>query len=295
MTTQLSVPDTQLTEPDEPAAARVTWTAFRRNPLGMAAIGVMALFAVVAVAAPLIADYPSGHGPRVLVGPSSTYWFGTDGLGRDIFSEVVWGTRSSLLTAVAATILAVALGLVLAVTSVYFKWLDGAVGVVVDLVLSLPVLPLMLLVAALVGPSQVTVVLVIAFFSWPEVARIVRSQGLTVVRLPYVDAARVVGGSSFWIIRRHIVPAVAPVVVVALVLTVSRAVLVAAGLSFLGVGDPNAWSWGRILFEAQQSGAMQSAWWTALFPSLAIFLLVLSAILVSIAYDDARHARIWER
>lgn len=295
MTTQLSAPDTQPAEPEEPGAARVTWSAFRRNPLGMAAIGVMALFIVVAVAAPLITDYPSGHGSRALAGPSATHWFGTDDLGRDIFGEVVWGTRSSLLTAVAATILAVALGLVLAVTSVYFKWLDGIVGVVVDLVLSLPVLPLMLLVAALVGPSQVTVVLVIAFFSWPEVARIVRSQGLTVVRLPYVDAARVVGGSSFWIIRKHIVPAVAPVVVVALVLTVSRAVLVAAGLSFLGVGDPNAWSWGRILFEAQQSGAMQSAWWTALFPSLAIFLLVLSAILVSIAYDDARHARIWGR
>lgn len=295
MTTQLGTPETQLVEPEEPGSGRVTWSAFRRNPLGMAAICVMALFVIVALAAPLISDYPSGHGPRVLVGPSATYWFGTDSLGRDIFSEVVWATRSSLLTAVAATMLALAFGLVLAIVSVYFRWLDGIIGVVVDVVLSLPVLPLMLLVAALAGPSEVTVVLVIAFFSWPEVARIVRSQGLTVVRLPYVDAARVVGGSSFWIIRRHIVPAVAPVVVAALVLTVSRAVLAAAGLSFLGVGDSNTWSWGRILFEAQQSGAMQSAWWTAMFPSLAIFALVLSAILVSIAYDDARHARIWER
>jgi peptide/nickel transport system permease protein len=295
MTTQLGASETQLVEPEDPGSGRVTWSAFRRNPLGMVAICVMALFVIVALAAPLISDYPSGHGPRVLVGPSTTYWFGTDGLGRDIFSEVVWGTRSSLLTAVVATMLALAFGVALAIMSVYFRWLDGIVGVVVDVVLSLPVLPLMLLVAALAGPSEVTVVLVIAFFSWPEVARIVRSQGLTVVRLPYVDAARVVGGSSFWIIRRHIVPAVAPVMVAALVLTVSRAVLAAAGLSFLGVGDSNTWSWGRILFEAQQSGAMQSAWWTALFPSLAIFALVLSAILVSIAYDDARHARMWER
>lgn len=295
MTTQLGAPRTRPVEPEEPGSAQITWSVFRRNPLGMAGLGVMGLFVLVALAAPLISDYPSGHGPRVLVGPSATYWFGTDGLGRDIFGQVVWGTRSSLLTAVAATLLALALGLVVAIMSVYFKWLDGPVGVVVDLVLSLPVLPLMLLIAALAGPGDVTVVLVIAFLSWPEVARIVRSQGLTVVRLPYVDAARVIGGSSLWIIRRHIVPGVAPVVVAALVLTVSRAVLAAAGLSFLGVGDTNTWSWGRILFEAQHSGAMQAAWWTALFPSLAIFALVLSAILVSIAYDDARQARIWER
>jgi peptide/nickel transport system permease protein len=119
----------------------------------------------------------------------------------------------------------------------------------------------------------------------------VRSQALSVVRLPYLDAARLTGGSAVWIIRKHVLPAVAPVVVVSVVLTASRAVLTAAGLAFLGLGDPNTWSWGRILYEAQQSGAMSSAWWTTLFPSLAMLVLVVSATLIAIAYNDARNPR----
>ena len=183
------------------------------------------------------------------------------------------------------------LGVLVAVLGAYFPKADTLIGTVVDLCLSLPVLPLMILVAALAGPSLVTLVLVIAFFSWPEVTRVVRSQALSVVRLPYMDAARLTGGSHVWIIRKHLLPAVAPVIVVSVVLTASRAVLSAAGLAFLGLGDPNSWSWGRILYEAQQSGAMSSAWWTTLFPSLAMLALVVSATLISIAYNDARNPR----
>ncbi len=173
----------------------------------------------------------------------------------------------------------------------YFPKLDTLVGVLVDLTLSLPVLPLMILVAALVGPSTVTIICVVAAFSWPEVTRVVRSQALAVVKLPYVDAAKLMTTSPFWIITRHVVPAVTPVIVVSVVLTASRAVLSAAGLSFLGLGDPNTWSWGRILYEAQQAGAMSSAWWLTLFPSITILLLVLSATLLSIAYNDSRNPR----
>jgi peptide/nickel transport system permease protein len=180
---------------------------------------------------------------------------------------------------------------VVAVIGAYFRRIDGFIGVIVDLTLSLPVLPLMILIAALVGPSTTTIILVVAAFSWPEVTRLVRSQALTVVRLPYVDAARLMTSSPWWIIVRHIVPAVTPVIVVSVVVTASRAVLSAAGLAFLGLGDPNVWSWGRILYEAQQSGAMSSAWWLTLFPSIAILLLVLSATLLSIAYNDARSPR----
>src|SRR5439155_16993104 len=151
--------------------------------------------------------------------------------------------------------------------------------------------PLMILVAALVGPSTPTIIGVIAGLSWPEVTRLVRSQALSVVRLPYVDAARLVTTSPVWIITRHLIPAVTPLILVSVVLTASRAVLSAAGLAFLGLGDPDAWSWGRILYEAQQAGAMSTAWWLPLFPSLAIFLLVLAATLLSTAYNDARDPR----
>ncbi|GLY85958.1 ABC transporter permease [Actinoallomurus iriomotensis] len=276
---------------DRPAAAKATWDAFRRNPLGILAMVLLALLIVVALVAPLLASYPRGHGTAILRPPSAAHWFGTDNLGRDVFAEVVYGTRSSMLVAAGATVLAIVIGVTVAVCSAYFRWVDGVMGVLVDLFLSLPVLPLMILVAALVGPSLQTIVLVLAFFSWPEVSRVVRSQALAVVRLPYVDAARLATGSPLWIIRKHLLPAVAPVIAVSVVLTASRAVLSAAGLAFLGLGDPNSWSWGRILFEAQQSGAMQEAWWTTLFPSLAILALVVAATLLSIAYNDARDPR----
>lgn len=276
---------------DQPTAAQATWAAFRRNPLGLLSLAILVLLVLVGACAPLITSSPNGYGGAVLQPPSAAHWFGTDSLGRDIAAEVVWGTRISVLVAALASALAIAIGVLVAVLGAYFAKVDVVVGTVVDLCLSLPVLPLMILVAALAGPSLATVVLVIAFFSWPEVARVVRSQALSVVRLPYLDAARLTGGSSVWIIRKHLLPAVAPVVVVSVVLTSSRAVLSAAGLAFLGLGDPNSWSWGRILYEAQQSGSMSSAWWTTLFPSLAMLLLVVSATLISIAYNDARNPR----
>src|SRR6201991_4775783 len=285
----VAVLETVSTEADSPA--RGTWRHFKRNPIGTVSLVVLGVLILVGIAAPLIADFPNGYGDQVLQPPSGAHWFGTDNLGRDIFAEVVWGARLSILIAALSSALAIAIGVVVAVLGAYFPKVDTLVGTVVDLCLSLPVLPLMILVAALAGPSLVTLVLVIAFFSWPEVTRVVRSQALSVVRLPYMDAARLTGGSSIWIIRKHLLPAVAPVIVVSVVLTASRAVLSAAGLAFLGLGDPNSWSWGRILYEAQQSGAMSSAWWTTLFPSLAMLALVVSATLISIAYNDARNPR----
>lgn len=285
-----SAPDVEQVE-ERPTAARDTWRAFRRQPLGMASLGVLALLVAVAVLAPALAPYPAGAGSSVLAPPSSEHWFGTDNLGRDVLGQVVWGSRSSLLVAAGASALAIVLGTLVAVVGAWWPRLDAVVGLVVDLVLSLPVLPLMILVAALVGPSTTTIVLVIAAFSWPEVTRVVRSLALTVVQLPYMDAARLLTPSATWIITRHLLPAVTPVVVVSVVLTASRAVLSAAGLAFLGLGDPSTWSWGRILFEAQQAGAMSSAWWLTLFPSLAILALVLAATLASIAFNDARDPR----
>lgn len=270
---------------------RLTFEAFRRNPLGPAAVAVLLLMGLVALAAPLIADYPRGYSEDVLAQPGGAHWFGTDDLGRDVFAQVVWGTRVSIVVGLAASLLAIVVGVVVGVAAAYFKRADAALGVVVDLSLSLPVLPLMILVAALAGPSVPTLVVVIAAFSWPEVARVVRAQGLAVVPLAYVSASHALGGSHLWIIRKHVLPGVAPVVAVSVVLTTSRAVLSEAGLSFLGLGDPDSWSWGAILHNAQRSGSLATAWWTTLFPSLAILLLVVSATLVAVAYNDASNPR----
>jgi len=278
-------------EPAGERPGRATWRAFLRQPLGVISLGVLAVLALVSVAAPLLAPYPRGYGSDVLSPPSSAHLFGTDSLGRDVFGEVVWGTQQSVLVAVAASAIAILFGTLVAVIGAYVPRADALVSIVVDLTLSLPVLPLMILVAALAGPSTTTIILVVAAFSWPEVTRLVRSQALTVVGLPYVDAARLMTRNHLHIVARHVVPAVVPVIVVSVVVTASRAVLSAAGLAFLGLGDPTTWSWGRILFEAQQSGAMVSSWWLTLFPSLAILALVLSATLISISYNDARNPR----
>lgn len=276
-------------------ASRQTWHAFRRQPLGIASLIILSVLILVAVFAPLLAAYPESYGRDVLHPPSLAHWFGTDSLGRDVYSQVIWGTQQSVLVAVAASAIAIVFGTLIAVIGAYVPKIDTFVSVIVDLTLSLPVLPLMILVAALVGPSTTTIILVVAAFSWPEVTRLVRSQALAVVKLPYVDAARLMTRNSAWIIGRHVIPAVTPVIVVSVVVTASRAVLSAAGLAFLGLGDPTVWSWGRILYEAQQSGSMVNAWWLTLFPSLAILALVLSATLLSIAYNDARNPRNNER
>ncbi len=276
---------------DEPTARQQTWQAFRGNPLGLASAALLIALLLLTAAVPLLGVNPEATSQAAMEPPSPSHWFGTDSLGRDILSQVLYGTRVSVIVAVCSSLLAVLLGVIVAVIGALFPRVDALVGLIVDLTLSLPILPLMILVAALVGPSLPTVVLVIAFFSWPEVARVVRSQALSVVRLPFMDAARLVGGSHLWLSRRHLIPAVAPVVAVSVVLTASRAVLTEAGLAFLGLSDPDNWSWGRILYEAQQTGAMQSAWWTTLFPSLAILLLVVSASLFAMAYNDARNPR----
>ncbi|MET7335093.1 ABC transporter permease [Nonomuraea sp. NPDC005650] len=268
-----------------------TWSEFRRNPLGLASGALLALLALVAVFAPLIAPFPEGYGADTFQPPSAAHWFGTDDIGQDVFAQVVWGTRVSMAVGVSASVLAIVIGLLIGVSAAYFRRLDTPLGMLVDLSLSLPVLPLMILVAALAGPSVRTLAVVIALFSWPEVARVVRSQALAIVPMPFVSAAKVVGGSSLWIVRKHLLPGVVPVVGVSVVLTTSRAVLAEAGLSFLGLGDPSSWSWGTILHKAQQSGSLASAWWTTLFPSLAILLLVLSTTLLSVAYNDARNHR----
>lgn len=284
-------PAAGLLAPADLSPARRTWRAFRRNPLGMGSAAVIIAMVIVAIIAPLLAAFPGGYGRDILMPPSAAHPFGTDDLGRDVLAQVVWGTRISMIIGFASSLLAIIIGVALGVLAAYARRLDGLISMLVDVSLALPVLPLMILVAALVGPSVTTLVLVIALFSWPEVTRIVRSQALSVTRLPYVDAARTIGGSHIFIMTRHILPAVAPIIVVSVVLTASRAVLSEAGLSFLGLGDPESWSWGKILFNAQRSGALTVAWWCTLFPSLAILLLVVSSTLVSIAYNDARNPR----
>ncbi|WP_217136215.1 ABC transporter permease [Leucobacter chinensis] len=269
-----------------------TWKRFFSAPVGWITMGIVVAFALLGIFGPMVVPYPTGYGPDVLQPPSAAHWFGTDGLGLDVFAQVVWGTRMSLLVALCAGLIAVTIGAALGVLAAYFKRLDPIITTITDVMLSLPVLPLMIVVTALVGPSIVTLTLVIGFFSWPEITRLIRSNALTVVELPFVDGARALGTSSGRIMWKEVLPMVSPLLIVNALLTGARAVISEAGLSFLGLGDPNTWSWGRILQSAQRDGVLVSAWWQTMFPSLMILMLVLSATIIGMRYNDSRAVKI---
>ena len=190
-----------------------------------------------------------------------------------------------------ASLIAIVIGTGIGLLGAYVKKADPFVTTVIDVMLSLPLLPLMILVTALAGPSVTTLIVVIGALSWAEVARLIRSNGRVVAAMPYIDGARVLGAGPVRIILTELLPAVVPLIVVSVLLTAARAVISEAGLSFLGMGDPSSWSWGRILLNAQRSGVIATAWWQTLFPCLAIFLLVLGATIAGIRYNDSRDPR----
>jgi len=262
------------------------------SPSGWISVGILVVFALTAIFGPMILDRPAGLGPDILHPPSAEHWFGTDDMGQDVFAQVVWGTRVSLLVGVAASVIAIVIGTGLGLLGAYVRRLDPFVTTLTDVMLSLPMLPLMILVTALAGPSVTTLTVVIGVLSWAEVARLIRSNALVVSSMPYIDGARVLGAKPLRILGTELLPAVMPLVIVSVLLQAARAVISEAGLSFLGMGDPSTWSWGRILLNAQRSGVIATAWWQTLFPSLAILLLVLAATIAGIRYNDSRDPRL---
>jgi len=268
---------------------------FFRNPLGIIGLAIIIAFAVVAVAAPWIAEYPKGFGDYadVTIAPSAAHPFGTDDLGLDILAQVVWGTRISLMVSLTAMMLSALIGVPLGLLAGYFKRrVDALVIGLIDLFLSLPVLPLIILAVAILGPGIGNIALILGLISWPQIAKITRGQSLSVSEQPYVEAARAVGLNTRNIVTRHVLPNCLPPIMVNMALTAARAVLSEAGLSFLGLGDPMHWSWGRILQQAYLSGSFIRAWWTTLFPSLAIFLFVLGLNFIGIALNEASNPRL---
>lgn len=261
------------------------------KPSGYLSVAVLAVFAFTGIFGPMLIERPGGLGTEILMPPSLSHLFGTDDLGQDVFAQVVWGTRVSLIVGVVASLIAIVIGTTLGLIGAYVKKLDPLVITLTDVMLSLPLLPLMILVTALAGPSVTTLTIVIGVLSWAEVARLIRSNGMVVAAMPYIDGARVLGAGSARIISTEIFPAVIPLIGVSVLLTAARAVISEAGLSFLGMGDPSSWSWGRILLNAQRSGVIATAWWQTLFPSLAILLLVLAATIAGIRYNDSRDPR----
>ncbi len=254
-------------------------------------IGVSLILALVFTA--LFANQLSPYDPTERIGrpfgePSIEHLLGTNDIGQDILSELIHGTRSSLVVGFAAAAVAIFLGTTVGLLSGYYRRADGLLMRLVDVILVIPFLPLLILLAAYLGRSQTNTIVIIGLLIWAGSARVIRSQVLTIVKQEYVLAARAVGATDWHIITRHILPQVMLLAIGQFVLVISTAILLEAALSFLGLGDPIQKSWGTILYWAQVRGAfLTPAWlWWVLPPGLLIVCAALGFALIGFSIEQ---------
>ncbi len=224
-------------------------------------------------------------------------FLGTDNGGRDILSQLLYGVRISLIIGLTAALISTSIGISVGVVSGY---IGGAVDEVamriVDILLCLPMLPLLLTLMFIYGKSPYYLIVIIALFYWLGLSRIVRSQTLSLREMPFVECAKAAGGGKFYIIFRHLIPNVLPVAFANMVLSVPGAIILEAALSFLGFGDPSTSTWGRMLNQAFNYGAFTKlAWWWIFPPGLAIVILCLAFVFVGHAIDEIANPRLRRR
>ena len=268
---------------------------FKKNRLAVAGgIIVMCLF-LIAVLAPLLSPFSPNEIDRkeILEPPSLKHPLGTDDLGRDLLSRMIWGARVSLAVGFVAVGIATFIGMILGALSGYYGgWAERIIMRFIDVMLSIPTFFLILAVIAFVGPNIWNIMIVIGVTSWMGVARLVRAEFLSIKEREYVLAAKALGASDITIIFRHImVNSLAPVLVSA-VLGVASAVLVESALSFLGLGvQPPTPTWGNILTLGKDN--IEIAWWLSVYPGLAILITVLGYNLLGEGIRDAIDPRLW--
>ncbi|HVT41184.1 MAG TPA: ABC transporter permease [Gemmatimonadaceae bacterium] len=259
-----------------------------RRLSGRAGLTCAAVVCAVALFGPLLAP----HDPFAITGgslgpPSAGHPMGTDALGRDVFSAVLYGARTSLLVATGVSVIALACGTTVGMLAGYYGgWIDNALMRATELFQVIPRFFLAIIAIALFGPGLDRMVLTLGLTSWPVLARLVRGEVIAVRDLDFVRAAEAMGLPGSLIVRRHLLPHVMPSIVVALGLLYGQVLLLEATLGFLGLGDPGTISWGMMAAQAQ--GFLRVAWWLALFPGLAITLTVLGVNLLADAFSSAR-------
>ena len=262
-----------------------------------AAAIVLALYLFAALTAPVISPYdPYAYSARPYEAPSGRHLLGANDVGQDVLSELIYGTRVSLAVALFAGVSAVVLGAAVGLLAGSRRGvLDALLMRLVDVFLTLPRLPLIIVVAAYLGGGTLTIVGILVFFAWPATARIVRAQTLIVSRLEYVQAARAIGAGDLHVIRRHLIPATAPILAAAFVTNAGRAVLLESGLAFLGLGDATVKSWGAMLYFALRDSAVYftGRWaWSVLPAALALSGLLFAIAVAGIAIEARTDRRI---
>lgn len=274
---------------------KIIWHRFKKNSLSVIGLIVILSLAIIAILAPFISPYEPTKIDvyNVLAPPSTAHPFGTDELGRDILSRMIWGSRASLKVGFIAVGIAISIGTALgAIAGYYGGKIDAVLMRFVDIMLAFPTFFLILAVIAIVEPSISTIMIIIGLTGWMDVARLVRAEFLTLKERDFISAARAIGASDARLIFRHLIPNALSPVFVAATFGIAGAILVESGLSFLGLGvQPPEPSWGNILTSGKDN--ITVAWWLSLFPGLAILITVLSYNLVGEGLRDALDPRLW--
>jgi peptide/nickel transport system permease protein len=274
---------------------RLAVRRFVRHRLAITGLGILAVILALAIFAPFL----TGYSPEELdlrsirLAPSSTHLLGTDTLGFDVWSRVLFGARTSLIVGFGAVAISIWIGTSLGVLAGFYGgWIDQVIGRITDTILSLPALLQVIVFVSIVGPSLSSVIVVIALLTWPGIARLVRGQYLALREAEFVTAARVVGVADGAIIFRHLLPNILGPLSVAATFYTAQAILLEAALSFLGLGvKPPTPSWGTMVNQAQNAATLQLLPWTWVPPAVAIALIVLAINFIGDGLRDALDPR----
>ncbi|RJQ74942.1 MAG: ABC transporter permease [Desulfobacteraceae bacterium] len=279
-----------------------SWAVLRRNTIGRIGLGLLTIFALMALVSFIppwidpIYDPMSGVDPHISYAspPTLRHWLGTDFIGRDIFSQLLAGARIAFMVGITSAFMSIFLGTAIGMMAGYAgRWSDTILMRTADIIMVMPTLLVLLIMSALFGQLNIwTIVLLIALFRWPGVSRVIRSQTLSLKNRAFIEAARIAGASHLRILARHVLPNVLPLALLYMTFRVTSAIVIEAALAFLGFGDPGTVSWGMMLQWVWKTGHMfQSLYWL-LPPGICISLLTLAFYMLGRAMEEVLDPRL---
>lgn len=284
------------------------WSMLTDDLMVRMAMGVGAFFVIVAVFAPFIAPHQplnrqyEGDAEIIiadwedpsLLGYESDYLLGTTAEGFDIFSQLVYGSRAALLVGIIAAIFTAGIGTLVGLTAGYYGGkIDDTLMRIVDFLYGMPMLPTVIILVAVLGPSLWNIIFAIILLQWRSTARVIRSQALSLRERPFVKAAQVSGASDWYVISRHLAPNVLPMSFLYGAFAIAWAILTEAGVSFIGLGDPNTVSWGTMLQASRAYSALDfGTWWWFVPPGICIGLVVISGFLIGRGYEEITNPKL---
>jgi peptide/nickel transport system permease protein len=269
-------------------------TRFISNPTAVLGLIVLTCFTLIGIFYKELSPYsPTAAVADTFLSPQPGHWMGTDNLGRDVFSRFLQGVRVSLIVGFGAATISNFVGMLIGAIAGYSGGIvDTVLMRTADIFLTIPFIVLGLVLAVFLGNTITNIIAILSFLSWPRSARLVRGEFLSLREREFVQAAIAVGSSRSWIVFREILPNAIPPVLISWSMEVGRAIVMEAGLSFLGMGDVSAGSWGILLQDAQRF--LRSGWWLSIFPGIGITLSALSANMIGEGLTDALNPKLME-